>query len=128
MYKVTKCLYFEAAHFLRGYEGACQNLHGHSYKLEITFGAKNLDELGMVIDFKRIKEYAEETLKEYDHTCLNHLGGYETVNPTAERLAKVIFERMRAELACDDAVENHVRVLSVRVWETRDSYAEYTEE
>ena len=122
MYKVTKCLYFEAAHFLRGYEGACQNLHGHSYKLEITVESERLDELGMVVDFKKIKEFTQGILERYDHSCLNELSEYKDNNPTAEIMARMIYDNLKRSVYVGS------RLVSVRVWETRDSYAEYTEE
>ncbi len=122
MYRVSKVMYFEAAHFLRGYEGACQNLHGHSYKLEITIESERLNSLGMVVDFKKIKEFMQNIIDRYDHSCLNEFYEYKENNPTAENMAREIYEELKRYIY----VELHL--VSVKVWETRDSYAEYTEE
>ena len=122
MYRVSKVLYFEAAHFLNGYVGACQNLHGHSYKLEITIESERLDSSGMVVDFKQIKEFTRQLLERYDHSCLNELDEYKANSPTAENMAREIYEELKRHIYVG------LHLVSVKVWETRDSCAEYTEE
>ena len=120
---VTKRFSFEAAHHLVGYDGACANVHGHSYKLEVT-ASGNIDVLSnqsiasncMVIDFKSLKEIVKKNIiSTHDHADLNTLYS----NPTAERMVIYMFNVIRNNLPRD------VKLESVKLWETEDSYAEY---
>ena len=120
---VTKRFSFEAAHHLVGYDGACANVHGHSYKLEVT-ASGNIDVLSnqsiasncMVIDFKSLKEVVKKNIiSTHDHADLNTLYS----NPTAERMVIYMFNVIRNNLPRD------VKLESVKLWETEDSYAEY---
>ena len=135
MYYVTKCFEFEAAHYLNNYSGKCAKVHGHSYKVEITCKSKQLDEIGMVIDFKDLKERIDTFLDgEYDHSIINDIPpySYEEINPTAENMARIIF--LRAKIVIDawrtnsDYPVPDIHLHKVRVWETSTSYAEYVEE
>lgn len=127
MYKATKILYFEAAHRIEGHKGGCQNLHGHSYKVEITLQAHRLDELGMVVDFSEIKRIANERIQRYDHSYLNEVGNFSKgINPTAENLAHSLYHFIKDSLMDYDK-ERGLKVNSIKVWETKDSYAEYSE-
>jgi 6-pyruvoyltetrahydropterin/6-carboxytetrahydropterin synthase len=105
MYKVTKEVKWEAAHRLLGYKGSCGNIHGHSYKAIFTFEAKELDEMGMVLDFSYIKREIknwidinwDHSLILYDKDPLVRLLSEKTKiftlqgNPTAENMAKHLF-------------------------------------
>lgn len=122
MVSVTKTFRIEAAHHLPNHKGKCRFLHGHSYKLEVTVvGPLNLDpgsaECGMIIDFSRLKKIVQENIIEvYDHQNLNeHMD-----NPTAENLC-VMWGR-----AIQKHLPHGLYVKSCKVWETHDSYAEYT--
>ena len=120
---VTKRFSFEACHYLPRYEGACHNLHGHSYDLEVTvtgevqgYGVKE----GMIIDFKDLKSIVKKHIvDELDHSNLNDT--FE--NPTAEIMAMSIFVLLKKKLK-----EKGVCLTRVRLWETRDSFAEVTED
>ena len=122
MVTVTKIFMFEASHHLPYYEGACHNLHGHSYKLEVTVhGAVetniNSPKCGMIIDFKDLKDIVnEKVISWYDHSNLNDF--YE--NPTAEIMVKDIGVKLYEELLLKDLV-----LTSCKLWETTTSYAEY---
>jgi 6-pyruvoyltetrahydropterin/6-carboxytetrahydropterin synthase len=109
--RVTKAFTFEAAHDLPMHPGKCQRLHGHGYRLEISVeGPIGAD--GMVIDFEAIKDVVDrEVVDHYDHRYLNDL----LDNPTAERLAHEIWERLaQAGLA----------IAALRLWETPTSYVD----
>jgi 6-pyruvoyltetrahydropterin/6-carboxytetrahydropterin synthase len=94
MYKLSVYDYFSAAHRLRGYEGPCSNVHGHNWKVRVTFQMGKLDPLGMAIDFKELKVKLSEILKELDHTFLNELVIFKDTNPTSENIAKYIYDSL----------------------------------
>ena len=130
MYKVTKFFDFEAAHHLENYKGKCSNIHGHSYRVAVTFAGNQLDEVGMLIDFHRIKILATKYIKDkYDHTDLNQSMNMVTTwgkNPTAENMAESFFHSFEDAIAGIETYQHNVRVDNVKVWETKDSYATFS--
>ena len=78
MYELTVISRFAAAHQLRKYKGKCENLHGHNWKVHVTVTARELNEIGLGIDFKEIKEALQHVLDELDHCFLNDLPMFET--------------------------------------------------
>jgi 6-pyruvoyltetrahydropterin/6-carboxytetrahydropterin synthase len=113
---------FAAAHRLREYEGACERLHGHNYKVAVSVRAGEVGPSGMVADFKVLKGALREVLGRLDHRCLNDdvpdfgEGG---ANPTAESIARWVAERMAEALAPGP------RPSRVTVWESDTSAATY---
>ncbi len=99
MYKLSVTESFSAAHRLCGYQGACSNLHGHNWKVRVGLSADRLDEIGMAVDFGRIKQILGQILEGLDHAYLNELPALAGINPTSENLARFIFERMSEGLA-----------------------------
>jgi len=88
---------FEAAHRVVDYPGKCDRLHGHNWVVEAAFRGTQLDDLGMLIDFKVAKKALAAVLDDYDHYYLNDIPPFsEGVNPTAENLARIIYERLAA--------------------------------
>jgi len=112
MYELTVKSHFDAAHALRGYPGECRNLHGHTWDVEVTVVGSELDEIGIVYDFKTLKDDLNHVLGAYDHAYLNDVEPFDSLTPTAENLARVIYERLAG------AVDPRVRVLEVSVWES----------
>ncbi len=111
---VTKVIKFETAHQLTdSYSVACQTIHGHGYKAEVTFEGDVDEETGMIIDFKKIKELLEPVFDKYDHKFFTK----ETFgkNPTAENMAQDIFNMVR---------EDSRLVKRVRLWETDTCYCD----
>ncbi|MBR5932571.1 MAG: 6-carboxytetrahydropterin synthase QueD [Treponema sp.] len=100
MYKVRIEDSFAAAHFLRDYHGKCENLHGHNYKVYVYLKGENLTEGGMLYDFAELKKDLKSVLDVIDHTNLNDLteNGKSVFeqNPSAERIAKYIFDKLAA--------------------------------
>lgn len=126
MFKVTVYGKFSSAHFLRNYNGKCENMHGHNYKVEISVVAKKLDDSEMVVDFTIIKNNLKEILDELDHKLLNELEFFKIHNPTSENIAYYIFMRIKEML--DKRIENkNIKLISAKVWETDEQYAEYFE-
>lgn len=114
---------FAAAHSLRDYPGDCCRLHGHNWKLEVEVSSASLDELGMVIDFKQIKQAARRVAGELDHRYLNEVPPFDRLNPTAENMAAHLF----AGLA-DQLNDERIRVTAVTLWETERACVRYTED
>lgn len=132
MYSVTKTLSFCYGHRLLNYEGKCKHLHGHNGRVEIRLSSAELDRRGMVVDFGDVKEVVKNFVdSELDHKMIlcdkdsmvpvlkerNEPYFLMKENPTAENIAKVIF---------DFAHKQKLPVISVRLWETDTSFAEYS--
>lgn len=123
MLTITKIYTFEACHHLPHYVGACHNLHGHSYKLEVTVTGVQEESpaeshYGMIMDFKELKKIIEEVAGKYDHSNLNDF----FKNPTAENMVEKIAGDITLKL-----IPYEVKLVSCKLWETADSYAEYIE-
>lgn len=114
---------FASAHSLRDYPGECRRLHGHNWKLEVEVSARELDRLGMAIDFKTVKSLAKKVTDELDHRYLNEIPPFDQINPTAENMAAYIYRRLVEELN-----EPRVKVSAVTLWETERACVRYTEE
>ena len=114
---------FASAHTLRGYPGACARMHGHNWKVEVEVIARELDEIGMGVDFKVIKQQARDLCGELDHRYLNEIAPFDTVNPTAENIAAHLFKGLSGRLNND-----RITVSSVTLWETDRACVRYTEE
>lgn len=123
MISVTKRYSFEASHHLPYYKGACHNLHGHSYKVEVTVSgaieySSTNEKCGMIIDFKDLKEIVEEHIGKYDHSNLNDF----FVNPTAEIMVMKMFEDVEKDIA-ERYKGERIHLEAIKLWETEDSYA-----
>lgn len=117
MITVTKTFRFEAAHFLPDYSGACKNVHGHGFKLQVTVSGILDKEVypSMVCDFKDIKKIVKEhVIDKLDHSMLNDVLEY----PTAENMICWI------ELQLVPYFGDHL--VRIRLYETEDSYAEWS--
>ena len=123
MYKITITDYVSGAHNLRGYEGECENLHGHNWKVEVTVASKELDSIGMVVDFKDLKKIVSGILEELDHNYLNETSYFKEVNPTSENIAKFVYSQVQEKLT-----PKQLKVDVVRIWETATSCAAYKED
>lgn len=109
---------FDAAHALRNYHGPCENLHGHTWKVQVFLQGNQLNEIGMLEDFKNMKQMLADILKEFDHTLLNDLKAFSLENPSSENIAKLIFQRIKNEMGA---------IKKVTVWESPTSAATYWE-
>lgn len=103
---------FASAHSLRGYPGDCAKLHGHNWKIEVEVMGYELNDIGMVIDFKEIKKHAKEVISELDHSFLNDHSHFQTVNPTAENIAEYIFNAIQSRIETQS-----VKMYRITVWE-----------
>ncbi len=121
MYKISIKTRFAAAHRLREYEGACENLHGHNWIVRATVGTDQLNEIGIAYDFKKLKADMSEIIDRLDHQYLNDVEPFDTINPTSENVAKFIFISLQKKLP------SHLRVLSIAVGESENYTAIYEE-
>jgi 6-pyruvoyltetrahydropterin/6-carboxytetrahydropterin synthase len=112
---------FSAAHSLRGYKGKCEGLHGHNWKIELKVTSSKLNKLGMVIDFKELKDMLEEIIRKLDHKHLNKINFFKKVNPTSEQIAKYIYDRLAAKS------KGKFTVKKVTVWESDSSAASFSQ-
>ena len=120
MYELIVETEFSAAHRLRGYRGACENLHGHNWRVELVAAGDNLNRAGMVMDFKDLKRILRDVTSRFDHVFLNDLREFKTQNPTTENAARIVFE------ACAKRMPSGVRVQAVTVWESPRCGARYS--
>jgi 6-pyruvoyltetrahydropterin/6-carboxytetrahydropterin synthase len=120
VYTLTIKEHFDAAHALIGYPGQCQNLHGHTWDVEVSVRGSELDEVGIVYDFKDLKDNLMDILERYDHGYLNEIPPFDAMNATAENLARVIYEQMAALLP------EGIELVEVSVWESPIARLTYT--
>jgi 6-pyruvoyltetrahydropterin/6-carboxytetrahydropterin synthase len=88
MYEVTVESGFSSGHYLRNYQGKCENPHGHNYKIRLTLRGKELDATGLLLDFKLLKQLMRPVIERIDHQMLNDLEPFIELNPSAENLAR----------------------------------------
>ena len=112
-----------SAHRLRGYDGACCNLHGHNYQITAVLRAKELDAIGIGVDFKKLKSELDALLAGYDHAFLNDHPDFAELNPTSENIAMVLYRKLAANMN-----DGNVKVQAVKVAESDSSCATYFEE
>jgi 6-pyruvoyltetrahydropterin/6-carboxytetrahydropterin synthase len=122
MYELGITTHFSAAHHLVAYPGACAVLHGHNWSIEVYVQGEELDELGMLVDFKELKRAVSELMNELDHTDLNTHEAFKDANPTSERIARYLYKRLSEATG-----EKPYRVSKVTVHETPGSQATYWE-
>jgi 6-pyruvoyltetrahydropterin/6-carboxytetrahydropterin synthase len=120
VYRVSKQLWFCAAHQVRLSESRCEALHGHNYRVLVHAEAEKLDEVSYVLDFAALKQAAVEATGRFDHQNLNEVEPFTKLNPTAEELARYLCEELARRF--DD---ERVRIHKVEVFETDNNRAEY---
>ncbi len=126
MFEVTVESSFCAAHWLRDYEGACERLHGHNYRVEVTVSGHELGPSGMLVDFRELKGALSQVLGRLDHRCLNDdIDDFAEgqLNPTAENVARWAYERLGEAL--EEAGDGRLGIVHVRVWESDKTAATY---
>jgi len=148
-YRICKTIEIENAHMLSQHPDKCRFPHGHSRKVELVLEADELDAVGMVCDFKTVRQALGDYLESFDHAlCINTLDpmfetfkkaygerviGFTDTEPTTEILAKRFFDECSKYLAeyarnagARYPLRCSVRLVRIRVWETSSSWAEYS--
>ncbi len=118
MYQITVEGHFDAAHALRGYQGKCENLHGHRFRVIARVRASQLNDIGLALDFRELKSKLAEVLERLDHTNLNEVPPFTGINPSSENLASTIYNELQKKLP-------GFELYSIEVWESPDASAEY---
>jgi 6-pyruvoyltetrahydropterin/6-carboxytetrahydropterin synthase len=121
MYYLSIETTISAAHRLEGYTGNCSILHGHNWKIKVKVKTDVLDNVGMGLDFKDLKELTWKVVGKFDHQTINNIPPFDKMNPTAEHLAKYMYEEI------NQLLPKHIQVDRISLWETEKYMAEYCE-
>jgi 6-pyruvoyltetrahydropterin/6-carboxytetrahydropterin synthase len=121
LYELIVEQHFEAAHFLRGYKGKCENLHGHRYSVVVRLKVAKLNEIGLAFDFTDIKSLLKDIMAKMDHVCLNDIPPFDKINPSAENIATTIYNELRTKIT-----DKTVTIAAVEAWENPMQGAVYT--
>ena len=122
MFEVWVDEQFAAAHNLRNYKGKCENLHGHNYKVRVNLTGPQLDETGLLYDFVHLKQVIQGVLRTLDHKYLNELKPFDVLNPSAENIAKHIYDETSKQMR---TTSNGAAISSITVWESEVTAATY---
>jgi 6-pyruvoyltetrahydropterin/6-carboxytetrahydropterin synthase len=122
MFEISVDETFAAGHALRGYKGKCENIHGHNYRVRVTLSGQQLDSVGMLYDFVHLKKVIQEVIRSLDHRFLNDFSPFDVVNPSAENIARHIYEETAKQLR---EAPNGAGITSITVWETDTTAATY---
>jgi 6-pyruvoyltetrahydropterin/6-carboxytetrahydropterin synthase len=121
MYQISVEQDFDAAHFLRGYQGKCEALHGHRFLVVAKLKASAVDDIGIAYDFTELKRNLRDILSGFDHTCLNDVPPFDKINPSSENIASTIYDELKPRLAGAP-----VSLSGVEVWESPQSGVAYS--
>jgi 6-pyruvoyltetrahydropterin/6-carboxytetrahydropterin synthase len=119
MYEITVKRTFSAAHTLV-IGGKSETLHGHNFTVEVTLSSERLDNEGLVVDFRVLKGWTDETLEKLDHSFLNELSFFQDINPTSENIARFVFEKISEKIQSQSC-----KLKNVAVWESESAKAVY---
>ena len=121
MYQISVEQDFDAAHFLRGYQGKCEALHGHRFRVVVKIRASAVDDIGIAYDFTELKQHLCDITSRFDHTCLNDVPPFDKINPSSENIAATIYHELKPKLAGAP-----VSLSCVEVWESPQSGVAYS--
>jgi len=121
MYQISVEQHFDAAHFLRGYQGKCEALHGHRFRVVVKIRASGVDDIGLAYDFTVLKQQLGDILSRFDHTCLNDVPPFDKINPSSENIAATIYTELQPKLAGAP-----VSLSCAEVWESPQSGVAYS--
>lgn len=116
MFELSVSSKFNSAHNLRNYDGECEALHGHSWKIEVFIKGDKLNNIGLLVDFKIIKKELNLVIEKLDHKYINNIEPFDKINPTAENLAKFIYDSLKDKFILSKVV----------VWESESTSASYS--
>ena len=122
MYEISIKVSFSAAHQLLGYNGVCENLHGHNWGAEVLVRTDELDEIGIGIDYGILERHTVNILNHLDHKNVNKVSPFDKINPTSENIAKWLFKELSAKVN-----SNKLKIFRVNIKETEKFSASYFE-
>jgi 6-pyruvoyltetrahydropterin/6-carboxytetrahydropterin synthase len=120
MFEISVEKDFDAAHFLRGYQGKCESLHGHRFKVVVTVSTDKTNDIGLAYDFTELKRNMGEVLSGYDHVCLNEIAPFKKINPSSENIATAIYTALKKQMK-----NAPVKITAVEVRESPQSHVVY---
>ena len=121
MYQISVENHFDAAHFLRGYRGKCEAMHGHRFRVVVKVKSSKVDNVGMAYDFVELKQRLGDILSRLDHICLNDVPPFDKINPSSENIASTVYEELQPKLAGAP-----VSIACVEVWESPQTGVAYS--
>ena len=121
MYQISVEEHFDAAHFLRGYQGKCEALHGHRFRVVVKIRASGVNDIGIAYDFAELKQHLGDIVVRFDHTCLNDVPPFDKINPSSENIAATIYQELKLKLAGVP-----VSLSCVEVWESPQTGVAYS--
>ena len=122
MYELTVSTHFDAAHSLTDYPGECARLHGHTFRVDIVVAGEALNKIGLVYDFKDLKDKINNILGRFDHRHLNEIPPFDRTTPTAENIANFLYHEIKS-----GGLPANVSVKRVDVWESASARLSYSE-
>ena len=123
VFEISVATEFSAAHSLQGYPGNCAQVHGHNWTVEVFVRCRELNEIGIAIDFREVKRAIKESIENLDHSCLNEHPAFKHTNPSSENIAKLLYKELSAKISLENA-----KISRVKVSETPSTGACYWEE
>jgi len=111
VFEISVEQHFDAAHFLRGYRGKCEALHGHRFRVVVRIKSRGLNDIGIAYDFVELKQHLAGVISRFDHTCLNDVPPFDQLNPSSENIAATIYKELKPKLA-------GVSIAAIEVWES----------
>ena len=121
MYELQITTQFAAAHQLRNFRGKCEKLHGHNWRIDVFVEGEKLNDTGLLIDFKDLKDATNRILEELDHSFLNELPQFKDQNPSSENIAAYVFTKLSSELN-----GTNIMVSKVTAWESDTASSSYS--
>jgi len=115
--------HFSAAHSLIGYQGNCAQIHGHNWIVEVFVRCRELNDIGIGIDFRDVRQAIKDIIKDLDHSYLNEYPEFKNTNPSSENIAKFVYRELGGKINSDN-----VKLSKIKVSETRGAGAYYWEE
>jgi 6-pyruvoyltetrahydropterin/6-carboxytetrahydropterin synthase len=125
IFEIRASVHFDAAHWLRDYEGPCSRMHGHRFDVRAAVTGSELGREQLLIDFHELRRLLEEIIAPFDHHCLNDTEYFAELSPTSENIARFIYDALAERLA---QLESGVRLAWVSVSESPDTKVVYREE
>lgn len=122
MYELCTQTHISSAHFLRDYKGECANLHGHNWVIKVFVQCTELNQLGMCVDFKLVKQNIKELVTDLDHCNLNEISYFKTNNPTCENFARYLYKKFSEKMN-----DSRIKISKIEVTETPGNSVAYWE-
>ena len=122
MFHIYIKTHFSAGHHLRDYPGNCEHPHGHNWNVKIEVLSSMLTPVGITVDFLDLDKILWQVIGPFDHNNFNDFPPFDTINPTAENVAKYFYDEVKKKLPAD------INMDKISIWETEQYLVEYFED